>query len=855
MAQAILAIAQVVGAAYSATVGFVASGLVAVGVPAAAAQVAAGVAVDFAVNAAVAVTASFLFRPNIPDAQFAKLTKRQPIPDRVSGYGRARIGGATMLYEAVGNTSYNVYALHDGAIGGFVEFYLNDDLVTFVSGEPTHVEAGSDGRYGGGSGDGVYLETRQGLPTETVYTRSNTGLPTIWPTNATGDGIASLEMVCIHGKKEEYLGQFPNGLPEPSVVADLQYVWDARLGARGTITDDADKIASPTWVGGSRNPVWQLLDYLTNPVTGRGYELDRFLPRIDDWILAADVCDEAVPLFAGGTEPRYQAGGVYLHSTAEADVVATILACMDGWLSQDTMGRFTVQAGTYYEPTVVFEERHIIGMSVNRWQEDERAVNEIVVSFTDPGFGYTEVETDPLQNTADIAARGEVRSQRLSLPWVQNNSQAQRLRKIGLAKASAPLSGTLTTTLDGLRAFDQRRVRIQNPSDSTAMADIVVDILPITLNPDYTVSIPWKSCDETAYDWNAAAEEGAGPGGEFRPPAEMIATPVILSAELVGDRIYVTLEGPISPSYTVQLGWSAVDGDPIGDTNAPELIGPDGGGDYLIVTSAGVPDDEDINVYVAFIAASGAIGPVAGPYVVGPVDTISSILGADLYDYWDAAEASTITQSSGTVSEWRSFVNAYPAQQATSGARPAYAATGINGAPSINFDGTDDELTYAGVGTFPTGAAASEVWALIDHQASVADTAAKRIFAYGGITTNDARGVRRAVVSGANVFSTITGTGAANVTASAPGDFTGVHVGRCEFSATTSTASLDGTAGTGASAVPATATTRTRIGASTTTPVAAFGLFKARMIIVTAPLSAPKAAALLAHMKTLGGIP
>lgn len=470
---------------------------------------------------------ALLFRPNIPTPEFARQVKRQPIPDRQSGYGLARIGGAYMLYEVAEEYAVNVFAMHDGLIAEWkldTGLYLNDEIETLTGG---FVNVGPDLRYGKFS-DLVRIETRLGMPTETSYTAATALLPTLWPANARGDGVASLLMIAKSSSKELFLRDYPNGLPIPSAVGSLQYCWDPRLGARGTITNDADKEASATWVGGSRNPVLQLLDYMTNPSTGMGLPLSRFASRIADWELAADVCDELVALAAGGTVERYLSGGMYVHSTPPADVIATILATCDGWISEDANGVFTVQAGKYYAPTVTITDDHIVSLSRQFWQPDEQAVNEMVVSYTEPAKDYSEVETDAWRSQSEIdAIGGVVRSQRLSLPWVQNNSQARRLAKIALTKASAPVRGTITTTLEGLKAWDQRRIRIQAPLDSNTMADIVVDILPITLNADRTVSIPFVSCDPTAYDWDSATEEGAGAGDDVRPPPAPAPVPEI----------------------------------------------------------------------------------------------------------------------------------------------------------------------------------------------------------------------------------------------------------------------------------------------------------------------------------------
>jgi hypothetical protein len=61
----------------------------------------------------------------------------------------------------------------------------------------------------------------------------------------------------------------------------------------------------------------------------------------------------------------------------------------------------------------------------------------------------------------------------------------------------------------------------------------------------------------------------------------------------------------------------------------------------------------------------------------------------------DASDSSTITSSSGLVSQWNDKSgNARHATQSTASRRPAYAATGFNGLPGITFDGVDDHLLH-----------------------------------------------------------------------------------------------------------------------------------------------------------------
>ncbi len=598
-------VVAVASAAYTAAVNFVAAipGLVAVAGEGGA-ILAATTTVNFAINASVAFGINAISRQSIPDAEFASSNRKQAIPDRLSGYGRARLGGAYMLWEAEGSFAYNVLALHDGQVDGFEQIYLNDDKVTVSGG---YVQAGTDGRYGRNN-DLVQIDTRLGLPTETRYSQITD--TTIWPTDARGDGIASLMMIAKSSSQEKYLRDFPNGLPLPSAVTRMQICYDARIGTR-------DNPAAWAW---TRNPVWQLLDYMTNAQTGMGLDYEQYFePQISTWITAADVCDEAVPLAAGGTIPRYTGDGTYLHSTPPADVIATILACMDGWIAQDSGGVFVIEAGEYTAPTVTITDAHIVGMDRQFYLEDERAVNELVISYTSPEYDYTEVEALPWRDETDILDRnGSVRSQRMSLPWVSTNSQARRLAKIAMAKATAPIRGTITTDLYGLKAMGQRRIRIQAPADSVVMADIVVDVVSVTLNSDFTLTIPFVATSAASYEWDAATEENSQPIVP-RPVPSDIAVPVLLSATYDDalNRIEVTVEGPVDEAYEYQLSWNAQDGDPPQQIEFPVPVVS--GSDFIVYTTPTVPVGELIDVMVAFVTSNGAVGEYSNVLTV-PTD-------------------------------------------------------------------------------------------------------------------------------------------------------------------------------------------------------------------------------------------
>jgi hypothetical protein len=241
-------------------------------------------------------------------------------------------------------------------------------------------------------------------------------------------------------------------------------------------------------------------------------------------------------------------------------------------------------------------------------------------------------------------------------------------------------------------------------------------------------------------------------------------------------------------------------------------------------------------------------------------DSVTSLwtpasLGASLYDMWDAERADTLTLAGAAVNAWASVKNGYSAAQAISASKPVYSATSFNGRPGVLFDGADDELTYAGTGVFPTSASASTIWILCDQLAAAADTSVRYLMTYGGNAFITARGARRAVVTGVNQASLNYGSsGGVSTRPVAPGDFSGRSVLRLEIKPTEGYASLNGTRGTAVSGVPTTATTRTRLGASTEDTASFFGHFVASFIAITGALSDAEAAQMTAFLKTRGGI-
>lgn len=230
---------------------------------------------------------------------------------------------------------------------------------------------------------------------------------------------------------------------------------------------------------------------------------------------------------------------------------------------------------------------------------------------------------------------------------------------------------------------------------------------------------------------------------------------------------------------------------------------------------------------------------------VPPADTPITLLGASCIAWWTADAG--ITLSGDTVTAWVDQVAGYPTTPAGS---PQFEATGFNGNPCIEFNGTDNcfESTDAGLlAALPDGAEPGEIWAIFQQDALVADTGERFVVGYGA-TTSNGRFLARAVTSGVNRGRARVGTGSPVLAAHLGVDLSSRHVLRGIFEADETNISVDGNLnGTPVAAVPATSITRLRIGATAATTAANFLNGKVREVIFTGPLDAGQVTALEAY--------
>jgi hypothetical protein len=423
-----------------------------------------------AVLSAVTVTAIgiglvLLFSPR-PKPESGAIPVQQTTPYRIFAYGVVRMSGAVMLKENANGPLNYVAALCAHRISRFNQLYMNDDLVTIAFDSfnrqfAGNIGAGFDGRYAGDVG----IQCRLGRTPEVPYSLTSN----LWGTSYRGDGISSIAMVCTQPTQANFTKIFPFSGPAPSVVIRSARLFDPRPPEQHV--DDPESWAF------SQNVALAILHHqcFSDFGAGRNYQT-AVLPVLDYWIQAANDCDDFMPVRGGGSERRYELGFFGTTEQDQKTTLQTMLNACDGHFVERGDGTIILRVGKYVEPTVVISDADIIGFQIQSAIASEDAINQASAKYSSPDAGFVTVETDPVINFADQAARpGAPHVAQFDLGAVQSTGQASRLLNREMIRQAEQIRGKLWLRLSGLNCAYERFVKI-NSNTVPYLADTAVEI-------------------------------------------------------------------------------------------------------------------------------------------------------------------------------------------------------------------------------------------------------------------------------------------------------------------------------------------------------------------------------------------
>lgn len=504
------------------------------------------IVVNLAIAVGLSLISGALSRKSspLPTPSDGQTEIRQPLSPRVRSYGKVRASGTVWWLDAIADTLYLGLALNHGRISEYLTFHIDENVVDIDGTDKVTTSP-----Y---SANGVYLHSRLGAATETKYDDILTGFGV---DEVRGDGVASILAIVQHpATAVAYQNAYPNGRPTIRATVKASVVWDPRDSTQVRTTET-------TWAW-SENPVVCLLNYLLS-ADGYGIPWERISPNLQQWKDAADVCEEEVDLAAGGTASRYILAGTYRLTDDPSDVVAKFCSTCDGrvWTRRD--GSIGVAVGKFVPPSVTIANDQILGYSdLVRGQDPVRAIEGIRAQYMSPDHDYREHEAEPWPTGAEVLELSEDRTIALDLLWVPSSPQARRLMKRAYLRAHADWRGTILTNLAGLKAVDERYIRVK--IDELAIDD-TFEVGRFTLDPNgLTCEIEILAVDAAIDEWDATTEEGTADSGTFDFPtiyAKTGTTIDVLSEALgvTGQTAYVFAANAVGVPVT-PAGWTLVPG-------------------------------------------------------------------------------------------------------------------------------------------------------------------------------------------------------------------------------------------------------------------------------------------------------
>ena len=322
------------------------------------------------------------------------ITTRQPAAARQIIYGQQRVGGVNVYQSTTGSKKdqYNYVIVVAGhKCSGIQALYLDGRKVWFdtstvltypiAQNAPTQYSIQPDGVGFGGPANGntyagpdgthynfggeVFAQQYLGDQDASRWCGSLQANDSNWePTSAGTPYLGGCTFLYV---KCEYNTTLFQSAPEIRVTVDGKPVYDPRTGTTAFSANSALVIA----------------DWLQDTVYGLGMAVNQA-----QLIAAANVCDEQVPLAAGGTESRYQCHYHFDTSTAPSDALGAMLKSCGGRISV-IGGEVYIWPAYWQGPSANFDE----GVLTAPVQWDPTAAykdncNYVTGTFVAPNYPY-----------------------------------------------------------------------------------------------------------------------------------------------------------------------------------------------------------------------------------------------------------------------------------------------------------------------------------------------------------------------------------------------------------------------------------------------------------------------------------
>ena len=317
------------------------------------------------------------------------ITTRQPAANGQVIYGEFRVGGNLVYPSTTGGhkDQFNkiiVFACHP--IDAYVNLYLDGRQVFWDPGSNGQT-TGTGGISFGGNADGSNHY-------DAGNNRYNFGGPLVYAQGHYGNDPVGSYDLGMHANDSTW-GPDTHGSPYGGDCSYcyIKVVYDAAMfpgepEIRMTIRGK-NNIFDPRTGTSGYTANWALVvaDHLMN--SEWGFNVPQSMINTQQWIAAANLCDEAVALANGSTEPRYTFNGTFDTSSSPGDILQNMLTAAAGSVTYSG-GEWFIWPAASYPVSFEFSEDDLIdGIQGSSYRGNRDLFNRVTGIFTCPNYPYT----------------------------------------------------------------------------------------------------------------------------------------------------------------------------------------------------------------------------------------------------------------------------------------------------------------------------------------------------------------------------------------------------------------------------------------------------------------------------------
>jgi hypothetical protein len=486
-------------ASYGAAAGAVAAGLVAAGGFAA---TLIGSAAALAVSTAGGALISKKSRSNSMQqvAQDRTVSVRQPISPRQIVYGNCKVGGTVVYMQSTDNNKYlhMVVALAGHELASIDTIYFDDTALALDSGGLV-----TSGTYLVNGTSLVQIKKYLGTTTQTADAGLIAASGGKWTTAHRGQGVAYLYVRLTWNQTA-----FPSGIPNITAVVKGKKVFDPRFGTTGY----------------SNNAALCIRDYLLTPVKDGGIGATAAELDATNWIAAANLCDESVPVVGTDTtEKRYTLNGTIALSdsnTPKSTLENMLTSC--GGTVVYAGGKWRLLAAAYRTPTVTLTEADLRGgIQMTTRVSRREQYNAVKGTYISPDSSWQPTDYPAIvSNTAMAEDGGERVFREIDRPFTTSAPMAQRLGKIELLRGRQPITIQLPCKLTAFRVQAGDVVYVSNTRFGWTNKAFEVREWQFAVSDDglLGIDLSLRETDGSIYDWSTSEEQTIDPAPNTNLP-------------------------------------------------------------------------------------------------------------------------------------------------------------------------------------------------------------------------------------------------------------------------------------------------------------------------------------------------